>query len=120
VRSARRLLRRLPVLALPLAAAAAGLLACDAGGRTPGERLFRANCAKCHGVDGAGNTPGYMGKQYADLTDDYWKNGGNPEAIERTIRGGIFGEMPSFSSQLKDAEVKELVKYVLSLHRGGT
>ena len=56
--------------------------------KSPGEKLWRDNCAKCHGIDGSGNTPAYMGNQYADLTDDYWKHGGDVHDIANTIRDG--------------------------------
>jgi mono/diheme cytochrome c family protein len=97
------------------------LAACDMinPARSPGEKLWRDNCAKCHGVDGSGNTPGYMGNNYADLTDDYWKTGGNEGSIAGVIRSGIFGQMPPFP-QLSDQEVRELAKYVLTLHRETT
>jgi len=85
--------------------------------KSPGHKLWRDNCAKCHGADGSGNTPAYMGNSYADLTDDVWKHGGTEEEIGNTIREGVFGEMPGFK-QLSDADIKLLAKYVLSLHRG--
>jgi cbb3-type cytochrome c oxidase subunit III len=85
--------------------------------RSPGEKLYRDNCAKCHGSDGSGNTPAYMGNPNADLTDDFWKHGGDDVGIANSIRDGVFGEMPPFK-QLSDREVKELIKYVRSLHRG--
>jgi len=87
--------------------------------RSPGEKLWRDNCAKCHGIDGAGNTPAYMGNPYADLTDDNWKNSAaNEGAIAHTIRSGVFGQMPP-AEQLSDQEVKELALYVLTLRHAG-
>lgn len=101
---------------LAVVLAAAVLAACDplAARRSPGERLFREHCATCHGVDGSGNTPAYMGNAYADLTDGNWRYGGNQGAIAGTIRKGVFGQMPPFR-HLGDEEIEDLARYVLGL-----
>jgi len=87
--------------------------------RPPDEKLWRHHCAECHGIDGSGNTPGYMGNAYADLRDDVWKTGGSESSIHRVIREGVFGEMPGFRQQLTDKEMDLLVGYVRRL-RGGS
>ena len=79
--------------------------------RSAGEKLFRDRCAKCHGIDAAGNTPGYMGNPWADLRDSHWKNGGDPVSIERVIRAGVFGQMPP-SSDLDEAQIRALIDYL--------
>ena len=106
---------RLPAILVLLPVLFAG--GCDLlnPARSPGEKLYRDNCAKCHGSDGSGNTPAYMGNPNADLTDDFWKHGGDDQGIANTIRDGVFGEMPP--SRLSDQEIKELTRYVRSLHR---
>ena len=88
--------------------------------RPPDEKLWRHHCAQCHGVDGSGNTPGYMGNSYADLRDDVWKHGSGDSSISRVIREGVFGEMPGFSKQLTDKEVQLLVGYVRKLRTGSS
>ena len=81
--------------------------------RAPGEKVWRKHCAECHGIDGAGNTPGYMGDTYADLTDNLWRTGGNDGAMESVITSGVFGKMPP--TQLTPGELRAVVAYVHEL-----
>ena len=100
-----------------LLATLAAASACDVllPQRSPGEKIFRQRCAKCHGFDGRGNTPQYMGNAWADLTDNSWKEAsGDPYALENVIRSGVFGEMPGYPD-LSAAEMRRLVDYVLAL-----
>jgi mono/diheme cytochrome c family protein len=81
--------------------------------RSPGEKVWRRHCAECHGVDGAGNTPGYMGETYADLKDGLWRAGGNDGAWESVITSGVFGKMPP--TQLTPGELRAVVAYIHEL-----
>lgn len=94
-------------------AAAVGLGGCQElfPHRSEGERLYRKHCAECHGLDGAGNTPGYMGNAYADLIDDRWKFGGDPGSMQSVVQEGVFGQMPKFD-QLSFKEVRAVVDHV--------
>jgi mono/diheme cytochrome c family protein len=89
MRRASRLAAALPVV-LALAGGACGLLP----QRSAGEQLWRDLCADCHGVDGRGNTPRYMGKPYADVVDNVWRGDGDPATVAQIVREGVFGEMP--------------------------
>jgi mono/diheme cytochrome c family protein len=82
--------------------------------RTEGEKLWRKHCAECHGLDGAGNTPGYMGNSYADLKDDHWKTGGASQtSFDRLVRAGVFGKMPAYSSeQLSRQQLREIYEHL--------
>ena len=110
----RRLVNVVEVLAASGAAIAIVFLFANEPGSgsstqsTPGARIFVANCASCHGADGAGGT----GPQLA---------GG--AAVKRfpTVAGQIrfvtdgSGAMPAFGGQLSPAEIREVVEYTRSL-----
>lgn len=109
MRRGSRLAVALPV-ALALVGGACGLLP----DRSPGERLWRDLCADCHGVDGRGNTPRYMGKPYADLSDDLWRTSGDPETVAQIVREGVFGEMPG-NPDLTGEEMAALLDWLYGL-----
>jgi mono/diheme cytochrome c family protein len=101
---------------IALAAAILLLAGCDVFVPRPlGEKLWRSRCAECHGIDGAGNTPRYMGNPYADLRDDSWKYGGGDRgSVETVVRDGVFGQMPAFDT-LTAAEMRALLDYFFQL-----
>src|SRR6058998_1025089 len=77
--------------------------------------LFRNNCARCHGADGAGDTP--LGHTYntPDFTDPEWwrkhsniTSAGSLVSIVRHGKGG----MPAFGRKLTRTEIRRLVDYV--------
>ena len=82
--------------------------------RSEGEKLWRDRCAQCHGVDGKGNTPQYMGNYKADLTDDSWSHGAEPGSWAVVIRQGVFGTMPA-NPDLSREQVQALVQYMREL-----
>ena len=106
-----------------LGAAALALTACAAVEdffvkRPPGEKLYRKLCAECHGVNGSGNTPRGMGNPNNDLTDPFWKYGGDAGSMEAIIREGVFAQMPAHP-ELTGEQIKGIVDHVLKL-RGET
>lgn len=86
--------------------------------------LFARNCAVCHGA----NMKGLAATGAPDLTDDNWLYGdGDVFSIERTILYGVRSthqkshdvtEMPAFGlrGQLSDADIKNVVQYLLQLN----
>jgi len=77
--------------------------------------LFRNNCARCHGADGAGDTP--LGHTYntPDFTDPEWwrkhsklTSAGSLSSIVSHGKGG----MPAFGRKLSRTEIRHLVDYV--------
>ena len=82
--------------------------------RTPGEKLYRKNCADCHGVDGAGHTIRTMGDPNTNLLDDRWKHASDPAGLENVIRQQLVFEHPTFDKLGRD-DVKQIVDHILSL-----
>lgn len=84
------------------------------------DRLFRDNCALCHGDNGLG------GPGYPNLADDHWLWGGSPATITKTLQAGInaqhpntrAAQMPAFD-WMKRAELQRLATYVAALPDGG-
>lgn len=77
-----------------------------------GKKLFvQMNCAGCHGYNAQGN----MGP---NLTDKYWRYGGTPVDVFKSIFEGRPQGMPAWGGKLTNEEIWELVSYIQSL--GGT
>ena len=75
-----------------------------------GQRLFKDNCAACHGLEGHGNP--LLGAP--NLTQNVWLYGGNGETIEMSIHDGRNGVMPAWAA-LGEETIAHLVQYVLSI-----
>jgi cytochrome c oxidase cbb3-type subunit 3 len=76
-----------------------------------GKTLFATmNCAACHGYD----AKGAMGP---DLTDTYWRYGGTPVMIYKSIYEGRPEGMPAWQALPPDS-IWDIVAYIQSL--GGT
>lgn len=74
-----------------------------------GKRLFRAmNCAGCHGYSGGGG----MGPP---LNDSYWRYGGAPVQIYKTLYEGRPKGMPAWGHALPPEQLWQIVAYIQSL-----
>jgi mono/diheme cytochrome c family protein len=77
--------------------------------------LFGHNCARCHGADGAGDTP--LGHTYntPDFTDpEWWRKHSNitsTKSLVSIVSNGK-GGMPAYGKKLKPTEIRHLVDYV--------
>lgn len=84
-------------------------LMADADAMATAGRLFRQNCAMCHGSDGRGAAG------FPNLADDDWQWGGTHEQIMATLQGGRMAAMPPWAAALGEDGVREVVAYVLQL-----
>jgi cytochrome c oxidase cbb3-type subunit 3 len=85
------------------------MLADSAQAREAGHTLFvKMTCAGCHTYTGKG----WMGP---DLTDSYWRFGGAPEDIYRSIYEGRPQGMPAWGKALSPNEIWQLVLYIRTL-----
>lgn len=74
-----------------------------------GELFVRMNCAGCHGYGATGG----MGP---NLTDHYWRYGGAPVSIFKSIYEGRPQGMPAWNPALPPQEIWKLVAYIQSLN----
>jgi cytochrome c oxidase cbb3-type subunit 3 len=85
------------------------------GAATPaGAKLFKDNCASCHGDDAKGKLD--MGSP--NLTDSIWLYGGDRASVYRSIYNARAGNMPAWSERLDPATIKMLAIYVHALGGG--
>jgi len=83
----------------------------DRAGVEVGHDYFiKMNCASCHGYD----LKGGMGP---DLTDTYWRYGGSPADIYKSIYEGRPQGMPAWGRALPEAVIWKLVSFIQS--KGG-
>lgn len=82
-------------------------LAKDPEAMKMGGRLFGNNCAVCHGADAAGAFG------FPNLTDKDWLYGGAPDRIKETITIGRQAMMPAWGPILGEANVANVVEFVL-------
>ncbi len=73
-----------------------------------GGPLYAENCAMCHGAEGKGGIG-------PDLTASSYKYGRDEAEVVHSISAGRPGGMPGFGNRFSDAEIRGLVRYVLSL-----
>jgi len=79
-----------------------------------GAKLYKDNCASCHGDEGKGKLD--MGSP--NLTDGIWLYGGDRDAVYRSIYNARAGNMPAWSERLDPATIKMLAVYVHALGGG--
>jgi mono/diheme cytochrome c family protein len=81
------------------------------GGATTGQEVFQsANCGTCHTLAAAGAS-GTVGPSLDTNHDD-------AATIQSVVHSGKGGTMPSFASQLSDAQIAAVANYIVSSRSG--
>ena len=94
-----------PALALVLAAAGSAPAAAEADGKA----LFEKNCMKCHGADGAGDTPAGKKMKVPPLKLDEL----TADGVVSTVRENK--KHQTVAKKLSDADLQAIAAYVDSL-----
>ncbi len=94
-----------------------------------GYALYRRNCVHCHGVSGAGDGPTapFLYPTPRDYRRGIFKFTSTPSGkrphrddLRRTITNGLHGtSMPAFESLLTEAEIEQVIDYVIFLSMRG-
>jgi len=85
----------------------------DAMAMGSAQRVFKQNCAACHGANAQGQA-----QMFPNLTDGDWQWGGEAAQIEETIRKGRQAMMPPHGAVVGADGVAKLVGYITALPRG--
>lgn len=88
--------------------------ATDEKAAAAGAKIYKEQCASCHGPDGKG----IVEQGSPNLTDDIWLYGGTKAAVVESIRTGRGGQMPWWVGRLDPVTIKALAIYVHSLGGG--
>jgi len=74
-----------------------------------GAATFQSLCVACHGTMAEG-------KVGPNLTDAYWKHGGDIKDLFKVVKYGVSGTgMKSWKSELSPSQIAEVTSYILSL-----
>lgn len=92
----------------------------DAAAVAAGQAVFTTNCVACHAANGGATMviPGQPPVQLpgVNLTDKFWKHGGKPTDIYRTVTQGVAGTaMVAWGMVLGANKCQDAVAYVLTL-----
>lgn len=100
----------LPLAFLAIIASPASVAAQIEDSLTRAERLYVAQCGRCHGVDGGGGEgPALLGRQFARAGDD--------ESLVRIIQTGIGGTAMPGAGWIDDEDAGLIALYVRRLSR---
>ena len=78
-----------------------------------GENIFRAKCAVCHGIDGAGETANGKKLRVPDLRSNRVQELSDDDLLDVVTNGKR--EMPSFGKKYRSDQLQQVVSYIRSL-----
>ncbi|MFM7194937.1 MAG: cbb3-type cytochrome c oxidase N-terminal domain-containing protein [Bacteroidota bacterium] len=74
-----------------------------------GKETFNSICASCHKVDGGGDIG-------PNLTDKFWKHGGDIKSIFKVVTHGVTGtNMVAWGTSMSPEKIRNVSSYVLTL-----
>ena len=77
-----------------------------------GKSIYKDKCARCHGLDGRGQTVIGQMLEPPDFTEKKWSNPDRDQnELSAVIRSGK-GEMPAFGKKLTRQEINYLIAYI--------
>ena len=86
------------------------------------ERVWKAKCASCHGVDGKGKTDMGQTMGIGDYSSPAWQKAHSDADIKKAIVEGVNREkdgkkqeMESFKEKLPPEQIEQLIVYIRSL-----
>ncbi len=89
------------------------------GDAAKGKSIFQAKCVTCHGTQGKGDGP--IGKQLkppaGDFTSAESKKKSDAELLDVIQNGKPKTAMVAWKSQLSEAEIQDVLAYVLTLRK---
>lgn len=86
-----------------------------AAGQTDAAKVFKANCALCHGATGAADTPTGKALKAKDLKSAEIVSKSDAELVEVIAKGR--GKMPAFGSKFSADVINSLVAYIRQLQK---
>jgi cytochrome c553 len=91
------------------------LLAFQLQAESDAGKLFKANCALCHGANGDANTPTGKALKAKDLKAPEIQSKSDAELLEAISKGR--GKMPAFGSKFSPDVITSLVAYIRQLQK---
>jgi cytochrome c6 len=79
-------------------------------GDEPGEPLYKAKCAACHGADGKGETSVGKANKLHNLGSPDVQKQSDTDLTELITNGK--NKMPAYGKSLKPGQIKDLVAYI--------
>ncbi len=81
----------------------------DAIALADGKSPYTSICSSCHRLDGGGDIG-------PNLTDAYWKHGGDIKSIFKVVKNGVSGtNMVAWGSSMSPEKIRNVSSYVLTL-----